>query len=253
MKVIAIIPARFGSSRLEGKPLVDILGKPMIQRVYEQTIKSIPNAFVATDDERIKQAVIEFGGNVIMTSPDHQNGTTRCLEAFERISAKLGKEFDVIVNVQGDEPMLEPIQLDELVRPFENKKVRFSTLVSPVQSAQDLFNESEVFTVFDKNKRALYFSRSVIPHIRGIHKTHWLEHHTFFKHVGLYAYTYDALKEFANLPSSKLERVESLEQNRWIENGNEIYVELTYHDTVPVDTIDDLKKVRQLLSDSNVQ
>lgn len=249
MKAIAIIPARFGSSRLEGKPLVDILGKPMIQRVYEQTLKSIPNVFVATDDERIKQTVIEFGGNVIMTSADHENGTSRCLEAYERISEKINERYDVIVNVQGDEPMLEPNQLIELVKPFENDKVRFSTLVTPVQSEQDLFNESEVFVVFDKNKKAMYFSRSVIPHIRGIHKTHWLEHYTFYKHVGLYAYSYEALKEFANLPSSKLERVESLEQNRWIENGNDIFVELTYHDTIPVDTIDDLKKVRRLLGE----
>ena len=251
MKTIAIIPARFGSSRLEGKPLVDILGKPMIQRVYEQTLKAIPNVFVATDDERIKQAVIEFGGNVIMTSAEHENGTSRCLEAYERITEKMGEEYDVIVNVQGDEPMLEPVQLDELILPFNNKKVRFSTLVSPVQSAQDLFNESEVFVVFDKKKRAMYFSRSVIPHVRGVHQAHWLEHHTYFKHVGLYAYSYSALKEFANLPSSNLERVESLEQNRWIENGNDIYVELTYHETVSIDTIDDLKKVRSLLKEQH--
>jgi len=247
MKTIAIIPARFGSSRLEGKPLVDILGKPMIQRVYEQTLKAIPNVFVATDDERIKQAVVDFGGNVIMTSTDHENGTSRCLEAYEIITKKLNEEYDVIVNVQGDEPMLEPGQLNELIVPFKNKEVRFSTLVSPVQSAQDLFNESEVFVVFDKKKRAMYFSRSVIPHVRGVHQTHWLEHHTYYKHVGLYAYSYSALKEFANLPSSNLERVESLEQNRWIENGNDIYVEFTYHETVSIDTIDDLKKVRSLL------
>ena len=251
MKTIAIIPARFGSSRLEGKPLVDILGKPMIQRVYEQTLKAIPNVFVATDDERIKQAVIEFGGNVIMTSAEHENGTSRCLEAYERVTEKMDEEYDVIVNVQGDEPMLEPVQLDELILPFNNKKVRFSTLVSPVQSAQDLFNESEVFVVFDKKKRAMYFSRSVIPHVRGVHQAHWLEHHTYFKHVGLYAYSYSALKEFANLPSSNLERVESLEQNRWIENGNDIYVELTYHETVSIDTIDDLKKVRSLLKEQH--
>lgn len=249
MKAIAIIPARFGSSRLEGKPLVDILGKPMIQRVYEQTVKAIPTVFVATDDERIKQVVIDFGGNVIMTSVDHENGTTRCLEAYERIIEKLDEQYDVIVNVQGDEPMLEPEQLSELLKPFDNQDVRFSTLVSPVKSVQDLFNESEVFVVFDRKNRAMYFSRSVIPHIRGVHQTHWLEHHTYFKHVGLYAYSYSALKEFANLPSSKLERVESLEQNRWIENGNDIYVELTYHDTIPVDTIDDLKKVRLLLKE----
>lgn len=249
MNPLAIIPARFGSSRLEGKPLVDILGKPMIQRVYEQTIKAIPTAFVATDDERIKQAVIEFGGNVVMTSADHQNGTTRCLEAYKKIVANTHESYDVIVNVQGDEPMLEPDQLKELIRPFDRKEVRISTLVSPVTSAEDLFNESEAFVVLDKNKKALYFSRSVIPHIRDIHKMHWLEHHTFFKHVGLYAYTFEALQEFAELPLSTLERMESLEQNRWIENGNSIHVELTNFDSIPVDTIDDLERVRGILKE----
>ena len=248
MKPLAIIPARFGSSRLEGKPLMDILGKPMIQRVYEQTIKAIPDAFVATDDERIKQAVTEFGGNVVMTSVDHQNGSTRCLEAYEKIVAKLGTSFDVIVNVQGDEPMLEPNQLLELIAPFERQDVRMSTLVTTVSSPEDLFNESDAFVLLDKNMRALYFSRSVIPHIRGIHKMHWLEHHTFYKHVGLYAYTHEALKSFAELPLSTLERMESLEQNRWIENGNSIHVELTGYDSIPVDTIDDLERVRTLLA-----
>ena len=252
MKPLAIIPARFGSSRLEGKPLVDILGKPMIQRVFEQTIKAIPNAFVATDDPRIKQAVTEFGGNVVMTSEDHLNGTTRCLEAYEKIVMATGEEYDVIVNVQGDEPMLEPEQLKDLLLPFSNSETRLATLVIPVSSAEDLFNESEVFVVIDKFKRALYFSRSVIPHIRGIHKTHWLEHNTYYKHVGLYAYTYEALKEFAELPASTLERMESLEQNRWIENGNKIHVEITHHDSIPVDTIDDLEKVRQLLRDKQL-
>ena len=251
MKVLAIIPARFGSSRLEGKPLVDILGKPMIQRVYEQTIKAIPDAFVATDDERIKQAVTEFGGNVVMTSADHKNGTTRCLEAYEKIVDNTGVSYDVIVNVQGDEPMLEPNQLSELITPFDKSGVRMSTLVTPVSSPEDLFNESEAFVVLDKNMRALYFSRSVIPHIRGVHKMHWLEHHTYYKHVGLYAYSYEALQEFAQLPLSNLERMESLEQNRWIENGNSIYVEMTNYDSIPVDTIDDLEKVRALLAERN--
>tara|TARA_B110000285_G_scaffold198013_1_gene230123 strand:- start:603 stop:1361 length:759 start_codon:yes stop_codon:yes gene_type:complete len=249
MNPLAIIPARFGSTRLEGKPLVDILGKPMIYRVYEQTIKAIPNAFVATDDERIKEAVIEFGGNVIMTSADHQNGTTRCLEAYHKIVSKTNQKYDVIVNVQGDEPMLEPNQLKELIKPFEKNEVRISTLACPVTSPEDLFNESEAFVVMDKNKKALYFSRSVIPHIRDLHKMHWLEHHIFFKHVGLYAYTFDALQEFAELPISTLERMESLEQNRWIENGNSIHVGITNHDSIPVDTIDDLERVRILLKE----
>lgn len=249
MNALAIIPARFGSSRLEGKPLVDILGKPMIQRVYEQTIKAIPNAYVATDDARIEQAVIDFGGKVVMTAETHENGTTRCLEAYEKIVAQTQEEFDVIVNVQGDEPMLEPGQLHDLLRPFNGEGVRLGTLVKKVTSEADLFNEGEAFVVMDKFNRALYFSRSVIPHIRGIHKTHWLEHNTYYKHVGLYAYTYEALKEFAGLPSSNLEQMEALEQNRWIENGNKIHVELTEYESYAVDTIDDLKKIRNLLKE----
>jgi 3-deoxy-manno-octulosonate cytidylyltransferase (CMP-KDO synthetase) len=181
-----------------------------------------------------------------MTSPDHLNGTTRCLEAYEIIVAETKEEYDVIVNVQGDEPMLEPGQLTDLLKPFEQRNARLATLVIPVSSEEDLFNESEAFVVFDKNNKALYFSRSVIPHIRGVHKTHWLEYNTFYKHVGLYAYTYEALKEFAELEPSNLELMESLEQNRWIENGNDIFVEQTKYDSVPVDTIDDLEKVRSI-------
>ena len=247
MKVIAIIPARFGSSRLEGKPLLDILGKPMIQRVYEQSKIAFEEVYVATDDERIRKTVEDFGGKVVMTAVEHQNGTTRCLEAYERILEITGQQFDVIVNVQGDEPMLEPEQLKELVMPFEKEGVRLSTLVTPVLSEADFFNEGEVFTIFDKNKRAIYFSRAVIPYIRGVHKTRWLNHHKYYKHVGLYAYTYEALKEFAGLPASDLELLESLEQNRWIEHGNQIHVEITHHESFAVDTIDDLKKIRSLM------
>ena len=249
MKALAIIPARFGSSRLEGKPLVDILGKPMIQRVYEQAAKAISTVFVATDDVRIKQTVIEFGGNVVMTSADHQNGTTRCLEAYEKISAAMSETYDVVINVQGDEPMLDPSQLTDLLVPFKNEKTRMSTLVTPVINPEDLMNESEAFVILDKDFRAMYFSRSVIPHVRGLNKAHWMEYHTFYKHVGLYAYTYEALKNFAELPVSSLERMESLEQNRWIENGNEIYVAITLCDSIPVDTLEDLERVRAILRD----
>ncbi len=246
-KAVAIIPARFGSTRLDGKPLVDILGKTMIQRVYEQTIQAIDSVFVATDDDRIKLAVAEFGGNVIMTSSEHQNGTTRCLEAYERIVELTGESYDIIVNVQGDEPMLHPQQLKDLVSCFDQPNTELATLVLPVSSQEDLFNESEVFAVFNRHKQALYFSRAVIPHIRGVHKTRWMEFNTFYKHIGLYGYTYKALREFASLPMSNLEKMESLEQNRWIEGGNTIQVEITDHESIPVDTIDDLEKVRSLL------
>lgn len=250
MRPLAIIPARYGSTRLEGKPLVDIIGKPMIQRVYEQTHKAIKDVFVATDDDRIKQAVLEFGGNVVMTRADHENGTTRCLEAAQKVSETLGEQFDVIVNVQGDEPLLEPKQLHDLLRPFSNERTELATLVIPVSTVEDLFNESEVFVVFDIHGRAIYFSREVIPHIRGVHKMHWLEHHTYYKHVGLYAYTPQALERFASLPMTNLERLESLEQNRWIENGLPIHVGITEHESMPVDTVDDLEKVRAIVRES---
>lgn len=247
MKVLAIIPARYGSSRLEGKPLADILGKPMIQWVYEQAQKSISDVYVATDDIRIESAVNHFDGKVVMTSENHVNGTTRCLEAAEKIMKLTQQKFDVVINVQGDEPMLDPSELTELVKPFESKGAKMSTLVIPITNEADLFSENVVYVTFDKNGKALYFSRSVIPFIRGVDKKEWFKKNTFYKHLGLYGYTYNALKEFASLPASNLENMELLEQNRWLENGNEIYVGITNHESVSVDTQEDLERVRVLL------
>jgi 3-deoxy-manno-octulosonate cytidylyltransferase (CMP-KDO synthetase) len=248
MNILGIIPARYGSTRLDGKPLVDICGKPMIQRVYEQSAKVLEHIVVATDDQRIVDAVKDFGGNVVMTSVNHTTGTNRCLEAYEMVQAKSQISFDFVINIQGDEPLLEPEQLRCLINCFNDPATELATLVIPVYSEADLFNESEVFVVFDKNKKALYFSRSVIPHIRGIHKTQWLAHHTFYKHLGMYGFKVDSLKEFAHLPQTKLELVESLEQNRWIENGGVIKIEITQHDSIPVDTIDDLERVRRIVA-----
>lgn len=247
MNILGVIPARYGSTRLEGKPLVDICGKPMIQRVYEQAKKVLSHVVVATDDVRIEKAVKEFGGEVVMTSTSHKTGTNRCLEAFEIVQAESSTSFDAVINIQGDEPLLEPEQIRCLVSCFDDPKTELATLVMPVSSEGDLFNESEVFVVFDKNKRALYFSRSVIPHIRDEHKTRWLQHHTFYKHLGMYGFTTASLKEFAGLKQTKLELTESLEQNRWLENGGVIKIEITQHDSIPVDTIDDLKKVRRII------
>jgi len=248
MNILGVIPARYGSTRLEGKPLVDICGKTMIQRVYEQTSKILDHVVVATDDERISDAVKAFGGNVVMTSQDHTTGTNRCLEAFEKTQATSDIKFDFVINVQGDEPLLEPGQIKSLITCFEDPTTELATLVMPVTNEGDLFNESEVFAVFDKNNKALYFSRSVIPHVRDVHKTKWLQHHTFFKHLGMYGFRVDSLKEFANLEQTKLEKIESLEQNRWLENGGVIKIEITQHDTIPVDTIDDLEKVRRIVA-----
>lgn len=249
MNILGVIPARYGSTRLEGKPLVDICGKTMIQRVYEQAEKVLEYVVVATDDVRIEDAVKAFGGKVVMTSTEHSTGTNRCLEAYEIVQKESAIQFDAVINIQGDEPLLEPEQIRCLVECFEDPKTELATLVMPVSNQGDLFNEGEVFVVFDKNKRALYFSRSVIPHVRDVHKTKWLEHHTFYKHLGMYGFTTDSLKEFAHLPQTKLELTESLEQNRWLENGGVIKIEITQHESIPVDTIDDLEKVRRIISE----
>lgn len=247
MNTLGIIPARFGSTRLEGKPLADIEGKTMIERVYEQASKAIEDVYVATDDSRIEKAVLDFGGKVVMTSPHHTTGTNRCLEAFKIINEKSEKDFDVIINIQGDEPLLVPEQLGELISCFEDSRTQLATLITPVLRMDDLFNESEVFVVFNKDQFALYFSREVIPHIHGMHKTKWLDHNTYYKHLGLYGYTPKALAEFAKLPQTNLELTESLEQNRWIENGGNIKLATTTFDSIPVDTIDDLERVRKII------
>ncbi len=247
MKFIGIIPARYASTRLAGKPLANINGKTMIQRVYEQASKAIDDVYVATDDERIYKAVEQFGGKAVMTDAAHTTGTNRCLEALEIVTATTGKTFDYVINIQGDEPLLNPEQLNELMACFKDDRTQLATLITPVVRLDDLFNESEVFVVFDKDMFALYFSREVIPHIHGVHKTKWLEMNTFYKHVGLYGYTVDALSRFARLPQSHLELTESLEQNRWLENGGNIKVAVTSFDSIPVDTIDDLERVRAIV------
>jgi 3-deoxy-manno-octulosonate cytidylyltransferase (CMP-KDO synthetase) len=244
MKFLGIIPARYGSTRLEGKPLADIKGKPMIQWVYEKVNQELNDVFVATDDERIKNAVESFGGKAVMTSKDHTTGTNRCLEALEIINRELHTTFDVVINIQGDEPMINPEQIDTLKKCFDNSKTELATLVIPVTDSIDLENESEVFVTFDKNKKALYFSRAVIPAIYGVDRKDWMSHATFYKHLGLYAYTAKALKEFANLPQTNLEKLERLEQNRWLENGGQITIGITEHQSIPVDTLEDLERIR---------
>ena len=248
MNFLGIIPARYGSTRLEGKPLVDIGGKPMIQWVYEESCKALDAVYVATDDARIADVVKGFGGKVVITDSNHQNGTTRCLEAWEKIAASEDVIYDAVLNIQGDEPLLHHGSLTDLIKCFEDGKTDFATLVIPVETEEDLFNDSEVFVTFTKEYWALYFSRSVIPHIRGRHKMHWLENGKFYKHLGLYAYTYDALKDFAAMPISALEDYESLEQLRWLENGGKIKVGITRHESIPVDTKDDLKRVREIMA-----
>ena len=245
MNVLGIIPARYGSTRLSGKPLIDLCGKPMIQHVYERAKKLLDHVVVATDDKRIFNAVQKFGGEVVMTSPDHNTGTNRCLEAYRVYKKRADVNFDVIVNIQGDEPLLDPEQIRLLVSCFDNGRIPMATLVTPVKDGESL--KSGVFVVIDNQKNALYFSRSVIPYIRDAKKSDWTQKHTFYKHIGMYAFKPRALNQFASLQQTSLEKAESLEQNRWLENGKKIKVEITHTTTIGVDTKDDVELVRKLL------
>ena len=245
MNVIGIIPARYASTRLEGKPLVDLDGKTMIQRVYEQAKKVLTEVIVATDDLRIEEVVKDFGGNVIMTSTSHTTGTNRCLEAYKKYSKESEVIFDVILNIQGDEPLLDPEQITSLVGCFNSRDVEMATLVIPTIKGEDL--SSGVYVVFDKSNNAMYFSRAVIPYHRDTAMENWSNVHTFYKHVGMYGFKPIALEEFANLEETALEESEKLEQLRWLEQGNKIKIAITNHQSVPIDTEHDLKKVRKII------
>lgn len=245
MNVLGIIPARYQSTRLEGKPLIDLCGKTMIQRVYEQAKKVLDFVFVATDDERIEATVKGFGGNVIMTSSDHTTGTSRCLEAYEIIALNSEVPFDVVLNIQGDEPLLEPEQINSLISCFTSPHTHMATLVIPTRKSEDL--SSGVFVVFNKRNDAMYFSRSIVPFIRDEDEENWSKNNTFYKHVGMYGFTPKALHEFSKLPVSQLESNEKLEQLRWLENGNRIKIAITLHQSIAIDNIEDAEKVRKLL------
>ncbi|MCK5400930.1 MAG: 3-deoxy-manno-octulosonate cytidylyltransferase [Flavobacteriaceae bacterium] len=248
MNVLGIIPARYGSTRLEGKPLLDICGKPMIQHVYERAKERLQYVVVATDDERIEKAVKKFGGNVVMTSSMHNTGTNRCLEAYQVFKAQTDVSFDVIVNIQGDEPLLKPEQLKLLASCFDDE-TEMATLAIQVKEEENLL-EGGVFVVLDKFNNALYFSRSIIPFVRDTDISGWQKNYIFYKHVGMYAFTPNALLEFATLQQTSLEKAESLEQNRWLENGKKIKVEIMHYNTISVDTLADLENVRAIIKKS---
>lgn len=245
MKIIGIIPARYASTRFPAKPLVDIGGKSMIQRVYEQAKKSklLNDVVVATDDDRIALHIKSFGGNVVMTSEKHQSGTDRCFEAIQLFS----KDADVVINIQGDEPFIQPEQIDLVAACFASTAVGIATLVKKISSEDELFNVNIPKVLLNKNKEALLFSRQTIPHIRGKELQDWLKNYTFYKHIGIYAYRTKVLAEITALKPSPLELVESLEQLRWLENGYKINVEITDFESVAVDTPDDLKKLAKFL------
>lgn len=246
MKFLGIIPARYASTRFPAKPLAMLGGKTVIQRVYEQVSGVMDDAYVATDDERIEAAVKAFGGKVVMTSVHHKSGTDRCYEAMTRI----GGQFDVVVNIQGDEPFIQPSQLHSIQACFQDPATQIATLVKPFtpqDGLQALQNPNSPKVVLDKNRNALYFSRSVIPYLRGVDAAEWLSRHTYYKHIGLYAYRTEVLKEITALPQSSLELAESLEQLRWLENGYVIKAGITEVETIGIDTPQDLQRAEEFL------
>lgn len=243
MKFIAIIPARYASTRFPGKPLAILGGKTVIQRVYEQAVKAVEEAYVATDDERIFSAVEQFGGRAVMTRNDHKSGTDRIEEAAE----KIGTTADVIINIQGDEPFVQPSQLETLKQLFENPDTQIGTLGKRFESMEAATNPNSPKIVTDLRGFALYFSRSVIPFVRGASDSNWFTQFPYLKHLGLYAYRRDVLRQVTQLSQSPLELAESLEQLRWLENGYRIRVGLTDVETVGIDTPEDLQRAEEFL------
>ena len=242
MIFLGLIPARYASTRFPGKPLVQIREKPMIQWVYEQARPWVDDLYVCTDDERISEAVEQFGGNVIMTSPDHKSGTDRCAEA----SALLGDTHDVVINIQGDEPYIQGEQIQALKACFDHPETEIATLVKefkPEDGLEALLNPNSPKVVLNKSGEALYFSRSVVPYIRNYPQDQWLKRHVFYKHIGIYGYKKKVLEQLTRLPFSPLEQQESLEQLRWLENGFKIRTALTSYENIAIDTPEDLQQL----------
>jgi 3-deoxy-manno-octulosonate cytidylyltransferase (CMP-KDO synthetase) len=244
MRTIAIIPARYASTRFPGKPLIDIDGKTMINRVYEQAQKAFEYVCVATDDERIYNHVVSFGGKAVMTSRKHHSGTDRCNEAYSILTtSNKVKPFDVIINVQGDEPLIDPSLLIELESAFKEPETMIATMAKRISDISELTNDNIPKLILDKNHNAIYFSRTPIPFIRDINENEWLSKYHFLKHIGLYAFRPKILQQVCDMAPSPLEISEKLEQLRWIENGLKIKVVETNYETIAVDSPSDVKKV----------
>ncbi|MCE6991618.1 3-deoxy-manno-octulosonate cytidylyltransferase [Dyadobacter sp. CY323] len=240
MRILGIIPARYASTRFPAKALADIGGKSMIRRVFEQSVKStqLDNVIVATDDERIFEHVLSFGGNVVMTSQDHHSGTDRCYEALTKTEGL----YDYVINIQGDEPFINPEPINQLAAVLDGE-TELATLVKVIDNDEILFSPNVPKAVLNKKNEVMYFSRQTIPYIRNSDKDQWLHAHTFYKHIGIYAYRSDVLSEITKLPVSSLEKAEALEQLRWLENGYSIKAVVTSDDSHGVDTPDDLARV----------
>ena len=248
MKFIGIIPARYASTRFPGKPLAILGGKTVIQRVYEQVANVLGEAYVATDDERIFKAVEQFGGRAVMTRNDHKSGTDRIEEAAQKIKT----DADVIINIQGDEPFIQKSQLETVKHLFDDPQTQIATLGKPFETMEAVENPNSPKIICDVNGYAMYFSRSVIPYIRGKEQKEWIKHFPFIKHIGLYAYRREVLSEITKLPQSPLELAESLEQLRWLQNGYRIKVGLTDVETVGIDTPEDLQRAEQFILAASV-
>jgi len=246
MSILGIIPARHASTRFPAKPLADLDGKSMIRRVYEQAKKStsLAKVIVATDHEEIFDHVIAFGGEVCMTSAHHASGTDRCYEVLSKESSS----FDYVINIQGDEPFIAPEQIDLLASLLDGE-TELATLIKKIDSVEQLFNPNLVKAVVNKNSEALYFSRSPIPYFRNMEQAEWVTHHPYYKHIGMYAYRNDVLEKITRLEMSSLEKVESLEQLRWLENGFKIKVKETSMETLGIDTPEDLEQAIRKLKD----
>lgn len=246
MKFIGIIPARYASSRFPGKPLADMKGKPMIQRVYEQVSLVLDNVCVATDHPDIENAVKAFGGRVVRSLKEHPSGTDRCCEAYHL----LGGNEDVVINIQGDEPFIKPEQIRAIISCFDNPDTEIATLVrvfDPAEGWEALSNPNSPKIILNNQSEAIAFSRSVIPYLRNVDKDEWLARHTYYKHIGMYAFKASTLDAITRLPQSSLEVAESLEQMRWIENGYRIKVAVTTQETIGIDTPDDMARAIAML------
>ena len=244
MKILGIIPTRF-----PGKPLTTINGKSMIQRVYEQSLKAnlLTDVIVATDDQRIFDAVVGFGGKVMMTSSEHNSGTDRCCEIIK----KIGNDYDAVVNIQGDEPFINPEQINQISELISSDESHIASLCKPIKDAEELFDNNVVKVVFDKEGKALYFSRQTIPFLRKVEKEEhlWMQERTFYKHIGIYAYKTTVLKEISSLPQSGLELAECLEQLRWLENSYTIKMGITEFESYSIDTPQDVEKCLKFFND----
>lgn len=249
IRFTAIIPVRYASSRFPGKPLALIGGRPMIRRVYEQAAKAVENVYVATDDERIAALVKSFGANVVMTLPTHPSGTDRCAEAIRKIEELTGITSDVVLNIQGDEPFIRPEQISLLKACFNDGRADIATLIRQIGREEEINNPNQPKVITDLYGNAIYFSRTAIPFIRDTEPGSWTSKHTYYKHIGIYAYRRKVLDLITQLPQSTLEKAEALEQLRWIENGLKIRTAVTDWESIGIDTPEDLERASAFLND----